>query len=75
MMLTLSIICSLTCCIGYMAVWGVRGYLGFKNRNTPDAMRRYDRVFEIARWVLLAFAALGVIFLVIDLKITGNGAS
>lgn len=75
MMLTLSIICSLTCCIGYMVLWGVRGYLGFKNRNTPDAMRRYSRVFDIARWVLLAFAALGVIFLVIALKTTGNGPS
>ena len=75
MLLTLSIICSLTCCIGYAVLWGVRGYLGFKNRNAPDAMRRYGRVFGITRWVLLAFAALGVIFLVFDLKIYGNGAS
>lgn len=74
-MLDLSIIFSLSCCLGYAVLWGVRGYLGFKNRHTPDAMRRYDRIFEVCRWVLLGFCALGIIFLVIALKTESNGAS
>ena len=73
-MLTLSIIFSLLCCIGYIVFWSSRAWLGWKYRRNPDGMVRYGRVFDTVRWVLLGCMLLGVIFYVISVK-TGNYAA
>lgn len=71
-MLTISIIFSLSCCLGYAVMWGARGWFGLKYRNNPEVLARYDKIFDRCRWILVILMLIGVVTFVIALKQDGQ---